>query len=103
MLVDPKNINSAYPDDSDYFELKEIQGRSLQFFYGNDIDSIDFNEFCTNKVFTFGGFALYEEVIDSTLNKPSDDTDDGTEECEDDVDRCRKIKQQCIEGCSSET
>ena len=48
-LVEPKNINSAYPDGSDYFELKEIQGRSLQFFYGDDIDSIDFNEFRTKK------------------------------------------------------
>ena len=49
MLVGPKNINSAYPDGSDYFELKEIRGRNLQFFYGVDVDSIDFNEFRTGK------------------------------------------------------
>ena len=49
MLVGPKNINSAYPDGADYFELKEIKGRSLQFFYGADVDSTDFNEFRTKK------------------------------------------------------
>lgn len=49
MLVGPKNINSAYPDGADYFELKEMKGRSLQFFYGDDVDSIDFNEFRTEK------------------------------------------------------
>lgn len=49
MLVGPKNINSAYPDGADYFELKEIKGRSLNFFYGADVDSIDFNEFRTKK------------------------------------------------------
>ena len=49
MLVGPKNINSAYPDGADYFELKEIKDRSLQFFYGADVDSIDFNEFRTKK------------------------------------------------------
>jgi len=49
MLVGPKNINPAYPDGADYFELKEIKGRSLRFFYGADVDSIDFNEFRTEK------------------------------------------------------
>lgn len=49
MLVGPKNINSVYPDGADYFELKEIKGRSLQFFYGANVDSIDFNEFRTKK------------------------------------------------------
>ena len=49
MLVGPKNINSAYPDGADYFELKKIKDRSLQFFYGADVDSIDFNAFRTKK------------------------------------------------------
>lgn len=49
MLVSPKNINSAYPDGADYFELKEIKDRSLHFFYGADVDSIDFNKFRTKK------------------------------------------------------
>ena len=49
ILVGPKNINSAYPDGADYFELKEIKGRSLRFFYGDDVDSIDFNDFRTEK------------------------------------------------------
>jgi len=49
MLVGPKNINSAYPDGADYFELKEMKGRNLQFFYGVDVDGIDFNEFRTEK------------------------------------------------------
>lgn len=49
MLVGPKNSNSSYPDGADYFELKEIKGRSLLFFYGADVDRIDFNEFRTKK------------------------------------------------------
>ncbi len=48
-LVGPKNINSAYPDGADYFELQETNGRHVQFFYGTDVDSIDFNEFRTKK------------------------------------------------------
>jgi hypothetical protein len=49
ILVDPKNINSAYPDGADYFELKEVKGQSLQFYYGTDVDSIDFNIFRSEK------------------------------------------------------
>ena len=49
MFVGPKNINSAYPDGADYFELQEIKGHNLQFFYGTDVDSINFNEFRTKK------------------------------------------------------
>lgn len=49
MLAGPKNINLSYPHGADYFELKEINGRSLHFFYGTDVDCIDFNEFRTEK------------------------------------------------------
>ena len=49
VLVAPENIDSAYPDGADYFELKEIKGRSLQFFYGHNVDNIDFKEFRTEK------------------------------------------------------
>jgi len=49
MLVAPKNVSSAYPDGADYFELKETKGRHVQFYYGADVDSIDFNEFRTEK------------------------------------------------------
>lgn len=48
-IIGPENINSGYPDGADYFELKEIKGRNLQFFYTDDVDSIDFNNFRTEK------------------------------------------------------
>ena len=43
------NISLSYPDGADYFELKEINDRRLHFFYGIDVDDIDFNEFPTEK------------------------------------------------------
>lgn len=49
MLIAPKNINLSYPHGTDYFELKEINDRNLKFFYETDVDSIDFNEFRTEK------------------------------------------------------
>lgn len=45
MLVGPKNIRPAYPDGADYFELKEARGRHVRFYYGADVDRIDFNDF----------------------------------------------------------
>jgi hypothetical protein len=49
MLVGPENIDSSYPDGADYFELKELKGNRMKFYYGADVDSIDFNEFRTEK------------------------------------------------------
>ncbi|MBS0497468.1 MAG: hypothetical protein JSR51_07465 [Proteobacteria bacterium] len=49
MLIGPMNINLSYPHGADYFELKEINDRNLKFFYETDVDSIDFNEFRTEK------------------------------------------------------
>ena len=49
MLIGPKNINLSYPHGADYFELKEINDRNLKFFYETDVDSIDFDEFRTEK------------------------------------------------------
>ncbi|MGZ0019902.1 hypothetical protein [Nitrosomonas sp. wSCUT-2] len=48
-LIGPQNINLSYPDGADYFELKEINDRRLHFFYGIDVDEIDFDEFRTEK------------------------------------------------------
>lgn len=39
----------SIPHGTDYFELKEINDRNLKFFYETDVDSIDFNEFRTEK------------------------------------------------------
>lgn len=49
MLIGPKNINLSYPHGTDYFELKETINQRLYFFYGSDVDYIDFNEFRTEK------------------------------------------------------
>lgn len=49
VLVHPISINPDYPNGADYFELKEIKGRNLHFYYGADVDNIDFNEFRTEK------------------------------------------------------
>lgn len=48
-LVKPKNIIPAYPDGTDYFELKGYKGNQVEFYYGADVDKIDFSEFRTKK------------------------------------------------------
>jgi hypothetical protein len=49
MLIGPKNIDKAYPKGSDYFELRSISGNRVQYYYGNDVDKIDFAEWRSSK------------------------------------------------------
>ncbi|UCZ57639.1 hypothetical protein LGV61_05010 [Desulfurispirillum indicum] len=44
-LMASENIYSAYPDGADYFELKEVVDGKLWFYYGADVEVIDFNDF----------------------------------------------------------
>src|SRR5450631_1152105 len=44
MLVGPKNIDKAYPQGSDYFELRSITGNQVQYYYGDDVDKINFSQ-----------------------------------------------------------
>ena len=49
VLVNPNNINADYPDGADYFELIGAKDNNLQYYYGYDVDNIDFNDFRTDK------------------------------------------------------
>jgi hypothetical protein len=49
MLVGPKNINKAYPQGSDYFELRSITGDQVQYYYGGDVDTISFSQWRSDK------------------------------------------------------
>lgn len=44
-IVDPKNINTFYPDGADYFELYRVDGSIIFFYYAADVDSVNFREF----------------------------------------------------------
>ena len=50
-VVEPKSIDSAYPDGADFFELQSIDSRKRQlfFYYGACADSIDFTVFQSPK------------------------------------------------------
>jgi hypothetical protein len=52
-IVAPKNMNNAYPDGADYFELYGMDGSKILFYYTNDVDSLDFSEF-RNRSLLFG-------------------------------------------------
>lgn len=41
-LVAAKTFNSAYPKGADFFELKAVNGRRIVYYYGHDVDEIDF-------------------------------------------------------------
>ena len=43
------------------------------------------------------GLSMY---FDDPTDDSSDDSSDDSGECEDDDDRCRKVKDTCIRGCS---
>ena len=45
MLVGPTNIVDAYPKGADYFELQLVRDRDVNFYYGADVDKIDFATF----------------------------------------------------------
>lgn len=46
-IVAPKNINPAYPDGADYFELYRMYDSKIVFYYAADVDLVDFKEFRT--------------------------------------------------------
>jgi hypothetical protein len=48
ILVAPKNIDKAYPHGADYFELLSINGNHVEYFYGEDVDTIDFERLRTD-------------------------------------------------------
>lgn len=41
-LVAPMTYNPAYPKGADFFELKSVVGRRITYYYGRDVDAIDF-------------------------------------------------------------
>ena len=41
-LVAPMTYNPAYPKGADFFELKFVVGRRITYYYGRDVDAIDF-------------------------------------------------------------
>ena len=41
-LVAAKTFNSAYPKGADFFELKSVTGQRIIYYYGRDVDEIDF-------------------------------------------------------------
>jgi hypothetical protein len=49
MLVGPNNIDKAYPQGADYFELRSIIGHEIQFYYGDDVDKINFSQWRSSK------------------------------------------------------
>lgn len=44
-LVFPSNIDKAYTEGADYFELKSVNSNEIKFYYGADVDSINFTHF----------------------------------------------------------
>lgn len=48
-LVAPKTIDSSYPDGADYFEIQSADENQIKYYYGPDVDKIDFAQFRTDK------------------------------------------------------
>lgn len=48
-IIAPKNINAAYPNGADYFELLRLSTDKMFFFYSADVDSVDFRQFRSPK------------------------------------------------------
>jgi hypothetical protein len=48
-LAAPQTIDKAYPNGADYYELKSVSGRDVFFYYGRDVDEIDFKNFRSKK------------------------------------------------------
>jgi len=44
-LVAPRNMNRAYPDGTDYFELSKAASNELFFYYVPDVDKAEFTKF----------------------------------------------------------
>jgi hypothetical protein len=49
VLVAPSNIDRAYPKGADYFEIRSITGHQIEYFYGDDVDKIDFTQLRSDK------------------------------------------------------
>ncbi len=43
-LVSAKHLDSAYPKGSEYFEIRSISGDRVEYYYGDDVDKIDFKK-----------------------------------------------------------
>lgn len=41
-LVAAVTFNAAYPMGADFFELKSVSGRRVTYYYGQDVDTVDF-------------------------------------------------------------
>lgn len=46
-IVAPKNISTVYADGADYFELYQVDGSTIFFYYAPDVDLVNFSEFRT--------------------------------------------------------
>ncbi len=63
-IVNPRTLNKAYPNGSDYFELYGWRENRILFYYAPDVDSIDFSSFRTHAF-------LYEVQLDGSQFKQS--------------------------------
>jgi hypothetical protein len=45
----PRKIDKAYPLGAEYFELYKVEKKKIFFFYGSDVDQIDFEKFRSEK------------------------------------------------------
>lgn len=45
MVVSPENIDAAYPKGADFFELRSVTNNKIEYYYGADVDNIEFEHF----------------------------------------------------------
>jgi hypothetical protein len=50
-IIPPQNLNHAYPNGADYFELEKYNSKKeeIHYYYAYDIDSVDFKKFRIKK------------------------------------------------------
>jgi hypothetical protein len=48
-LVSPRNISKIYPNGADYFELRTIEDKKIEYYYARDVDKIDFTHLHSHK------------------------------------------------------
>lgn len=58
-IVNPRTINKDYPYGADYFELQDVRGNDIYFYYTPDVDSTNFTSFRS-------GEFLHEVRMDGT-------------------------------------
>jgi hypothetical protein len=44
-IVNPENIDTAYPNGADYFELHSAIADEVKYYYGADVDKVNFESF----------------------------------------------------------